>query len=63
MQGSLAETPTLVATFLEDLAQKLIRRAERDFIMMMKMKGSLVQVWDPPYFTLEAKKNLFGVDR
>lgn len=30
---------------------------------MSKMKQSVVQVWDPPYLTVEAKKNLFNVDR
>jgi intermediate peptidase len=63
LQGSLAEKPTLVANFLEHLAEKLGPRAERDFYRMSKMKNSVVQVWDPPFLTVEAKKNLFNVDR
>lgn len=63
LQGSLAESPTVVANFLEKLADKLGQRAERDFYHMTKMKGSVVQVWDPPYLTLEAKRNLFNIDR
>lgn len=53
----------LVAKFLEDLADKLAPRAERDFSLMTQMKGSPVQVWDPPYYTLEARKTLIGADR
>jgi len=30
---------------------------------MTKMKGNVVQVWDPPYLTVEAKRTLFNVDR
>ena len=63
LHGSLAENPTLVARFLEDLAERLALKAENDFSAMSKMKANLVQVWDPPYFTLEAKKSLFNVDR
>ncbi|CAL8114114.1 unnamed protein product [Orchesella dallaii] len=63
LQGSLAESPTLVANFLERLAEKLGQRAERDFYHMTKMKGNVVQVWDPPYLTVEAKRTLFNVDR
>jgi len=63
LQGSLAESPNLVAKFLEDLADKLSPRAEKDFSLMTRMKGSLVQVWDPPFFTSEAKKTLLNVDR
>lgn len=52
-----------MANFLENLAEKLAQRAERDFYHMTKMKGSVVQVWDPPYLTVEAKRTLFNVDR
>lgn len=52
-----------MANFLEKLAEKLAQRAERDFYHMTKMKGSVVQVWDPPYLTVEAKRTLFNVDR
>ena len=30
---------------------------------MTQMKGSPVQVWDPPYYTLEARRTLFNTDR
>jgi len=59
----LAEKPTLVANFLEHLAEKLGQRAERDFYRMSQMKGSMVQVWDPPFMTSEAKRTLLNVDR
>jgi intermediate peptidase len=63
LQGSLAEKPTLVANFLEHLAEKLGQRAEKDFYRMSQMKGSIVQVWDPPFMTAEAKRTLLNVDR
>jgi len=59
----LAEAPTLVAKFLEDLSDGLLPRAETDFSLMTRMKGSLVQVWDPPFYMAEAKRTLLNVDR
>lgn len=63
LQGSLAESPALVANFLEHLADKLVMRAEQDFYQMTKMKGSVVQAWDPPFLTGEAKKDMLQSDR
>lgn len=68
MVESLAEKPEKVEIFLRKLSQELRPRVSRDYATMLALKKksqqsrSTLEMWDVPYFTIQAKNNFFNLD-
>lgn len=64
---SLGSSPENIKQFLEKISKELKSRATQDYSAMLKMKKKMsvsraLQVWDVPYFTLQARNNMFSID-
>ncbi|KAK4308771.1 hypothetical protein Pmani_019553 [Petrolisthes manimaculis] len=65
VNGSLAESPEFVVSFLKLLAKEIMPRAKKDFAEMETMKKSQyaksrnLAPWDVPYFTSQARRSKF----
>lgn len=66
LKGSLAETPEMVLGFLDSLSAELKPRAARDYNTMRDLKKKTnynnkeLSVWDTPYFTGLARRQMTG---
>jgi len=67
LEERMAETPTVVDEFLEDLRIKAQPAAERDFNMLKEIAAqdgiAEIEKWDSTYYSEKLKKERFDLDQ